>query len=1026
MNFKIYWLNASKCSSFEAVLSKLQRLKVLMQTDNIDIKYSAQVSTSTKNEIINLRNHLRTILEQPEYKDCLIVLTDVQDEKIVNAFDLNCKILITTRHSEWITNQEKIDIDIGMTIDESTALFTKLFGNTLPSDMPQYVKQLHEKCDGHPFILSRIAMTFQNFEENVVGRTERCKTWLQKLTEYNFKDNSNQINMSIEESIKFLSKKYTNYYGYYKMLVIFTDNLSIPINVLGKLWGTDSHETENLVITLHKYSLIEKPIVEDNDKSVSLHYLHFKYLREVVPKREQREFHRQLIKSYDLENIYRNRTELELDLPSDNYFYFYIGSHLHGAEMHDLFAIYHDFGFLEQKIRASKLPNTLGDLTTYAHSITNNDVEKLQLNEELLLFLPSVEDFIVKSSDVSLLQYALTSQGRVKLEAEKQSKKYNDRVWMNDINHGDNPQIIVLQEGFQPQIVRFAKPDNLVLISLQNNNILLHDIALHYSNNPVLYQNELPSSSTITDMQVFKHEAFLTLNENGKLMVHKIKENYDRRPTVPQKKITTKPQAEKHLQRIEYQSDKITCFNVVDPSVNNTDLIIGSDKGEIRFYKWHNHKFEDQKNSIKTKFEHLFRMAHINDYIMLLNKNGDMKFFNLKNSQSLLKNIPPKELKSPINLHQGICKHTNKFITVCVTQDKVVQFTHDGLKHNVVFLNYDEIYLASECAEIECNEILSSTMSKDAEYLILGTTRGILIINRFKKKIISRRNVSDQVLSMDVFKDDVCYVLISVFKDSGHILNIQSIASGSSEMDEKTFLVGDEIFDVKNPNVTNCEFVAVDTRGNIHRRNGNDLTKSYNQTPFSYQIKKICFQGEEIIIGCTTGSVYKVDENEPLATLMSEITYLECFDDSTVIASCNSSFKVLGVEKDFDGKVTKAYKFSTDMLLLVKKDCSIEFFDVKKRTLDFQRILANGTSCSSQTFQDSMVVIATAQNDIYAWQIGNDFDSTQNVSVFNPQSKYGITSLALSYDNNHLAIGYSDGSIEVSIYLILIFIKNET
>jgi len=87
-----------------------------------------------------------------------------------------------------------------------------------------------------------------------------------------------------------------------------------------------------------------------------------------------------------------------------------------------------------------------------------------------------------------------------------------------------------------------------------------------------------------------------------------------------------------------------------------------------------------------------------------------------------------------------------------VSQHKVVQITYDleAKYDQVIFLNYDDIFDVSDM--MDDNKILSSAMSKDFEYLILGTSRGIIAIDRFDKRILFRRNVSDQVISLDVFR----------------------------------------------------------------------------------------------------------------------------------------------------------------------------------------------------------------------------------------------------------------------------------
>lgn len=140
-----------------------------------------------------------------------------------------------------------------------------------------------------------------------------------------------------------------------------------------------------------------------------------------------------------LTNIHRipealaKRTEPDIvQLPDDRYFHFFIGYHLNKADMRDLFPkLYLDFGFLEQKLRSTGLPNLLGDFKTYEKEITRGDTTRIAFLAELQDFLPTIEEAIVKSMDTCLLQYAITTNNSIRREAIKQARLFSNRVWFN-------------------------------------------------------------------------------------------------------------------------------------------------------------------------------------------------------------------------------------------------------------------------------------------------------------------------------------------------------------------------------------------------------------------------------------------------------------------------------------------------------------------------------------------------------------------------------------------------------------------
>lgn len=1030
MNTKIYWLNVSKCCTQELILEKMHRLKVLLQADDLEIKYTTY-SGNTKNEIIHMKHYLIKILEQSAFKDCLLVLTDVQDEKVLKAFDLHCKTFITTRHTEsyeFIPSSRKtiIDIDKGFTREESFELFTKALNYKTKAELPPYMHDYVEKfesiCSGHPFIMSLIARTFQNFpHEGEEGRKARGNRWLKNLEDYRLDQIDTQIKMSVEESLKFLE---IDLQICYKKMAIFNDNSDIPFQVLEKIWDKNSQQTETIVLKFQKYSLIEKKLSEENSKACSLHYLHFHFLKQHVKPEQQQQYHRHLIEQYNVEKIFHQRRELDLDFPDDNYFHFFIPYHLIGAGRVDLFELYLDFGFLEQKMRLTKLPNTVGDLIKYQNEIVQGDAEKESLLFELVDFLTNSEQLLFKSTDVNLLQLALTSSGSVQKEAQKQITRFRDRVWMNDLNHSDNQtQIVQLSEGTQPQLVRFVKPsESLVcLILLQDNNILLHDISQDYTQDTVIYRSEF-SHSKITEMQAFRHQVFLTLNDVGKLSVYTLKSSPQRKPSGPSRATVARPidtQADKLIQRLEGGADKITCFNVIESSKIGVDLIVGSIQGNIRFYQWNASKFEDKKISISTGFGHLFRMAHVrDDYVMLLNSQGAIRFVDLIDSSKLLVTQQWTPLDSPLNLHHGMCSHLKRPISMCVSRDKVVQVIHDSRSQKCVVLSFDDVFVAKD--DFDDNKILSSTMSKDADFLILGTAKGIIVIDRFEKKVIFRRNVSDQVLSLDIFRyqDEAMYILSSVFKDAEHVISLYGFNGNRDELammnNEMNFFVGEELFDIKKTG-DEWQMIAVDTKQNIHFRSCvDDFTESTCKVPSEFHIKKICFHGHgsDIIVGCTNGDVHAIDqfkESKLLMKLESEITYLECFED-TIIASCNMSYKLAHVESEFYGKVTKAYRYDENQLLLVKKNCAVDIIDIKTGKTSLSKKL-DDVNVDAQAYASGLVAIATCECKVHIWKINEDPDATLAALERNTSSH--ATALAFSKDTSILAIGCRNGDIEV-------------
>lgn len=120
--------------------------------------------------------------------------------------------------------------------------------------------------------------------------------------------------------------------------------------------------------------------------------------------------------------------------PNDHYFHFYVAIHLEQSGLHDLFPkLFTDFGFLEQKLRYTGLPNTVGDLKLFQERIFAHMTDPDFYAELLTEFLMGAEVLLSKSADTCLLQLALNCTGPIADEAKRQAAKYNNRVWFCDM-----------------------------------------------------------------------------------------------------------------------------------------------------------------------------------------------------------------------------------------------------------------------------------------------------------------------------------------------------------------------------------------------------------------------------------------------------------------------------------------------------------------------------------------------------------------------------------------------------------------
>ena len=140
---------------------------------------------------------------------------------------------------------------------------------------------------------------------------------------------------------------------------------------------------------------------------------------------------------------------------------------------------------------------------------------------------------------------------------------------------------------------------------------------------------------------------------------------------------------------------------------------------------------------------------------------------------------------------------------------------------------------------------------------------------------------------------------------------------------------------------------------------------------FPSLIKKICSSSRGNFIGCENGEVFQFYDKiplKPVVTLKSDITYLECFAQKHMVAGCNESYVLLNIPGQvFNGKLVKAFHLTTELLLVVKEDCSVDFVDLMKAevVLNYKLEDVEDGICVATAYRGGMLALATSNCAIF-------------------------------------------------------------
>ncbi|XP_013193129.2 apoptotic protease-activating factor 1 isoform X1 [Amyelois transitella] len=392
-NGKVFWLNCSNCKNdydITALQNKLQR-KTSLPSYSLNSSISIPSISSIGDTSISgyersweeSRDVLKEIFSNPVLSGSLLVLDEVNERGCVDAFDIGCKILITTREKSVYGNldAEVISIDNHLNDNEILALFASCLRVPV-TQLPRQAKKLQEACKGKsPFHLALIgAQLAENRESLTDTGTPLWKHYINNIEKKTFFSIfNNEKPQKPEKVMKFcLSSLENDTFNLFKMLTILPDNTKVSAKVLSKLWHRNEIEVQSILRKLKNKSLINE--CYDKDHKVykyETHEIILDYLKGCSTDEEKHKWHSDFLKSYQ----YNNPSDTTVDIVDDGYIAFFIGYHLENTHnVDDNYALFNrlflDLRFLGNKVRLTGQADVIYDLQNYENYIVAHPLDK--------------------------------------------------------------------------------------------------------------------------------------------------------------------------------------------------------------------------------------------------------------------------------------------------------------------------------------------------------------------------------------------------------------------------------------------------------------------------------------------------------------------------------------------------------------------------------------------------------------------------------------------------------------------------
>ncbi|XP_025153495.1 apoptotic protease-activating factor 1 isoform X2 [Harpegnathos saltator] len=515
---EIYWIKFI-CERFidEEILIQLTALYHNVK----NFETQPELFTPLKKD--SLVRFLEHHFSKPEHQNALLVLDDVYDKKIINAFDFKCKTLILTTDIDVLDgriSKQTIRMDDGFTEAETLGLFAQVL-NISADQLPPEAKKIHRECKGMPLLIAMFAAQFEEYKEEMIivnGTRDRWKYYLRSLIE---KDPKNKVIK------KFLEKQETIFdmcidqlnpelKEQYKKLAIFNEDVNITRKTLEIIWEYDDmFFVEQQMQDLCHKSLAAKKWNKDSKSYIyGVHDLLLSHLRKKLKPDELTQLHKSVIEQY---RKYCNNDFSKL--PNDNYIYSYIGYHLEQAKLYEEFThLYLNLDFIQAKIIHSGLNDLLLDLKKYRSYITRNINTYEAYVSDLETFLQEQVSVIAehrhkKCLDIVQIGMNHTHEGYIMqtvrdLAAKKQKYLY--------LSHDKKPTYtnMTLSEEVSSGICTssFTDDPNMILTGYRSGKVVLWNCE---SKQQIVYNSHSNKISVKKIVVSAEGDFFLTLTDNG-------------------------------------------------------------------------------------------------------------------------------------------------------------------------------------------------------------------------------------------------------------------------------------------------------------------------------------------------------------------------------------------------------------------------------------------------------------------------------------------------------------------------------
>uniref|UniRef100_UPI00398E8893 apoptotic protease-activating factor 1 isoform X2 n=1 Tax=Pristiophorus japonicus TaxID=55135 RepID=UPI00398E8893 len=413
-------------------VGKQDRAGILAKLQNLCSRFS-QGSQSYPSPPLNTeeaRDRLRFLMAR-KYPRSLLVLDDVWDSWVLKCFDVQCRVLITSRDksiTEAVTgNNFLVSVQSGLSNDKGLEILAR-FVNLEVSLLPEQAHSIVQECKGSPLVVSLIGALLREFPNRWVYYLKQLQSKqfkrIRKSSSYDYE----ALDEAMAISIEVLEEDHK---VYYKDLSILKKDVKVPTKVLCILWEMDAEEVEDILQVFVNKSLL---FCDRNGKSFQ-YYLHDLQLDFLTEQNRDRlpDLHAKIVRQYKKTYIRRFPSLSDEDCM---YWYSFLANHMAKANMDkELYSLMFSMDWIKAKTELMGPAQLINDFVEYKHIL---DKENSTVRENFQEFLSLKGHLLVQKPFPDIVQLGLCQPDssevyrQAKLQAVEQTKKGAVYLeWMN-------------------------------------------------------------------------------------------------------------------------------------------------------------------------------------------------------------------------------------------------------------------------------------------------------------------------------------------------------------------------------------------------------------------------------------------------------------------------------------------------------------------------------------------------------------------------------------------------------------------